>query len=124
MHTLNTSKTQQIINKCNSMVDFTHCINDTTAPWIVSIENICETKNPSLITDLNLKVKKVFEDSSNGDIIDSVGGWLDQKTGLYHVDANVHFYDKKLALAVAEMFKQKAIYNIDTDELCYTPDYE
>ena len=58
MQGLSTSEIQQIVNKCNTMVDFTHNVGQsiTTAPWVVSIETICETKNPSLIMTTGKKV--------------------------------------------------------------------
>lgn len=48
-----------------------------------------------------------------------VGGWLDEQTGDYYLDASWNFADKQTALAAAEEWNQKAIYDVAAEECVY-----
>ena len=108
------SLVQTIVNKCNSKKDFKFRLKkDTGANYIVSIKNIINTKNPSLVHDLNIKIDNLI----NEYIFDSVGMWLDKDTNLYNIDANLHFNSLDAAIRTGKRHSQKAIWDIKNNKV-------
>lgn len=109
---------QSIVNKINSKLDFTQKLPNSRSEesnWVVSTSSILITKNPSLEFDLLSKVSKALESDSL--IFDSIGGWLDAETGLYHIDLNSHFYAEGSAKTIAKVHNQKSYYNLSTNKV-------
>jgi hypothetical protein len=98
---------QTVVNKCNSKVDFTYNLNDSKSQYIVGIESIASSKNPSLEVDLRSKLAPYIDDVS----FDTIGGWMDHDTDLFHMDAGIKVSDLATALKMAKVNKQKAIYD-------------
>jgi len=102
------SEVQTIVNKANAKQDFTHdIINDFEGRYIVSHKSILTTNNPSLCFNLN----ELVSTSLDTEKYDSIGGWLDTDTDLYHLDANVHYKYLETAVLAGKLMKQKAIYD-------------
>lgn len=47
------------------------------------------------------------------------GGWYDKQTGLYYLDLTIIDQNKKISLAIARLFNQKAIFNLSNLESIY-----
>ena len=109
---------QSVVNKINSKLDFTQRLPDSRSEdqnWVVSTSSILICKNPSLEFDLLSKITKALE--SDPFIYNSIGGWLDPETGLYHVDLNSHFYSEESAKEIAKTHGQKSYYNLATNKV-------
>lgn len=105
---------QQVVNKIRAMQDFTYYLRDTKKRYIVSIENLHTSKNPSQFYD-NL-IKNIYRIIGSTYLkihgnYDSLGGWMDKETGLYSVDLNLHFNDLNDAVSNAKKFNQIAIFD-------------
>lgn len=112
----NPNKIQQIVNKCNNKIDFTYNLNDNNKRYIVSIKNIYLGFNPSLCSNLNLRVKKAIESN----LYDSIGGWNgygSYNSKPYYLDANIHFESLNKALDVAKKNGQLAIFDIKNNSV-------
>jgi len=126
MRSIDISRIQQIVNKCNSRKDFTFNLSKEPVEnfnYIVSVKNICKTVNPSLEFDLNKKIKDVLERTSylNEPYYDSIGMWKEED--IYHIDANVHVHDIDSAMRIVEMFPSTmAIYDIQNKKVLYVED--
>ncbi len=105
-----TTITQTILNKAKSRVDFTTYLNKSKSRYIVSYKNIYLGKNPSNFDGLILRIDKFVKSEA----YDSIGGWKDENTGNYYLDANLHFDKLETALQVAKMKGELAIF--DTKE--------
>lgn len=80
--------------------------NDVHKPYIVSyttIVEIHENINKFKTTDINTAYCLI-------------GGWFNKDTNIYHIEFNMAFHNKRLALIFARQQKQKAIYNLVTQE--------
>ena len=108
---------QFLVNKINAKKDFTYHLNGSKdiKRYVVSCLNIYTGKNPSLFTDMNLKLNEVI----NKDLYDSIGLWYCKDKNTYFVDANVHFYNLDNAKDLATTFEQIAIYDLLTNETIY-----
>lgn len=102
---------QELLNRCNSKVDFTYNLNNSKSRYIVGIESILTSTNPSLNFTLRTKLLPYIEDVS----FDTIGGWNDPKTGLFHIDAGVKVSDLATALKTAKQHKQTAIYDTENN---------
>lgn len=110
MKNIKINNVQKIVNKSNNKVDFTYNLNNNNNRYIVSVKNIYLGFNPSLCTDLNLRVKKIIDSN----LYDSIGGWNGQGTNKskpYYLDANVHFKSLDSAINVAKKNNQMAIFD-------------
>lgn len=111
MKPIKITQVQKIINLCNTKIDFTFELNKNDAPYIVSVKSLYCGKNPSLDFELNLKISDAINKTKIiSKYYDSIGGWTDEKNN-FCVDANVHFYNKTLAIDTAKVFNQKAIFD-------------
>ena len=110
MRNIKINNVQKIVNKSNNKVDFTFNLNNNKKRYIVSIKNIYLGFNPSLCTDLNLRVKKIIDSN----LYDSIGGWngySSNNSKPYYLDANLHFESLDMAVNVAKQNKQMAIFD-------------
>lgn len=125
MQALKTSEVQRIVNKCNSMQNFTYRLsnaktysdksgypveemyNEFGDRYIVSYEVLYTGKNPSTDHKLNQHIERILESP----YYDSIGGWLDPNTKEYYVGGNLHFSSKELAELAAQLRDQKAIFD-------------
>lgn len=46
----------------------------------------------------------------------TIGGWLDRATNTYYVDVGMNIHNREIALDIARIHDQKAIFNLDTME--------
>lgn len=121
---------QKILNKCHSMVNFTFDLHKKSrGRYVVSIKNLYTGVNPSLDNLLFKKIQDVLNDTQQIDKTKkykgvfcsycSIGGWNDKNTGLYHVDANLHFYSLYVALDIAKYFNQLSVFDLEKNEVIY-----
>ena len=96
MRNIETPLVQQILNKCNSRVNFTRDLTPSSGVkgrYIVSAVDIFKGKNPSMESGLILKIAEEIEAPcpfvDGGHFYNSIGGWLNPETGQYHVGANL-----------------------------------
>jgi len=111
---------QQIINNANYKQDFTINISKEKSinnRYVVSSLNLYTGKNPSLNFDLLTEVKSLIK--QNNGLFDSVGGWLNKETNIYHLDANMNFDDINFALKFAKVNKQTAIFDKLNNSVIY-----
>jgi len=111
---------QQIINNANYKQNFTINIgieNTVKNRYIVSCYPLYLGGNPSLDFDLLSKVSAICDNCNS--LFDSVGGWLDKETNLYSLDANLHFDELDIALRFANVNKQLAIFDKETEQVIY-----
>jgi len=90
-----------LAQKIKSKVSFTLNLKQNNARYIVSVKNLYTGKLPTAkaLTKIN------FAD------FDSVGGWTDDKTNIYYLDANLHFKDKYKAKTIGLALDQIAIFD-------------
>jgi len=103
---------QKIVNNANYKQDFTINIGiekSIDSRYIVSCYNLYSGKNPSLEFDLLSNVSDICKNCNS--MFDSIGGWLCPDTGVYFLDANMHFHDINFALKFAKVNKQIAIFD-------------
>ena len=111
---------QQIINNANYKQNFTINIgieNTVKNRYIVSCYPLYLGGNPSLDFDLLTNVNDICENCNS--MFDSIGGWLNKKTNLYSLDANMHFDNLDFALKFAKVNKQLAIFDKETQQVIY-----
>ena len=107
---------QDALNKANAKQDFTVKLPlASDGKFIVSHKSLYIGENPSICFDLIIKIRKAI-DSDN---YDSIGGWFDKKTGLYHVDANVHYLYHETANVAARIMNQVSYYDSSSGEVVY-----
>ena len=116
MYYIKTNPVQQIVNKANCFTNFTYYLNNNDVNYIVSICSIYEGNNPSLFYDLNLKVREII----NSKVFDSIGGWYNEETNIYYLDANIHFMTLSQAIETALKYNQVAIYDVKQSKVLYT----
>lgn len=124
MRHIEISLVQQIINKCNSRVNFTRDLTPSSGVkgrYIVSAVDIFTGKNPSMQSGLRLKIAEEIEAEcpfiSGGHYFNSIGGWLNQETGMYHIGANLHYFNLENAMDAARTTDQIAIYDRFIDDI-------
>lgn len=116
---LSTTKTQNILNKANQKLNFTYNLNSDKNRYIVSIKNIYTGKNPSLDFELIKRIEKYVKTG----YYSSIGGWLDKKTNVYYLDANIHLQMLHYALQLAKNNNQIAIFDTKKQETIYLNNY-
>jgi len=109
------TKFQDLINKVNAKQNFTYKLSDSKSRYIVSYKNLYTGKNPSLESELILTIEKFI----NSNMYDSLGGWYDKKTNLYYLDANLHISDINIALKIAKLKNQIAIFDNKEKQVIY-----
>lgn len=119
MRSTNIPLYQIITNKANSLQDFTFNLKDSNR-YIVSYRNIFTGKNPSLDFDLVRKVSNVLQYEN----CSSIGGWMDQKTNIYYLDCNKHFFYLKDAITFAKLNNQISIFDTYKKEVLYTKNFD
>jgi hypothetical protein len=109
MRAIKISTVQAVLNNCNSRINFTYYLDENNIKdrYIVSVKNIYTGKNASIVTNLNLKISEIIGTKK----YHSIGGWLDKKTNLYYIDANLHFNNIESAKLLAIKNEQIAIYD-------------
>ena len=107
MKAINTSLVQSIVNAANTKTDKTFMLSESSSRYVVSIQNIHSAKNMSLVFNLNTKIHKALNKSG----IDSIGTWTD-KSGVTHVDMNVHLDSIIDAIRLGTSCNQQAIYDL------------
>jgi len=124
MRDIQTPLVQQILNKCNSRVNFTRDLTPSSGVkgrYIVSAVDIFTGKNPSMQSDLILKLAEEIEAEcpfvDDGHYYNSIGGWLNQDTGMYHIGANLHYFNLENAMRAARTTDQIAIYDRFIDDI-------
>lgn len=124
MRHIETLLVQQILNNCNRRVNFTHDLTPSSGVkgrYIVSAVDIFQGKNPSMQSDLILKIAEELEAEcpflSGGHYFNSIGGWLNQETGMYHIGANLHYFNLENAMDAAKVTDQIAIYDRFADDI-------
>ena len=115
MRQIETSLGQRIYNLCNTKQDFTHSLTKHKGRYIVSCKNVLSTENMSFEAD---GITKVFNALKSTEF-DSLGGWLDKETEVYHLDLNSHFYNLDIALQVGYLNEQKAIFDTLENKVIY-----
>ena len=106
---------QDALNKANAKQDFTVKLPSAfNGKFIVSHESLYIGENPSICFDLIIKIGKAIDDK-----YDSIGGWFDKKTGLYHVDANLHYLYHETANVAARIMNQVSYYDSSSGEVVY-----
>ena len=106
---------QNILNKANSKNDFTVILKKNKGRYIVAQYNIYLGKNPSICSDLIIKISDTLEKN----IYDSIGGWLDSEKGNYWLDANIHFDNLNDCISTAKSSGELAIYDTLENEVIY-----
>jgi len=101
------SPLQDVVNKINAKVDFTHNINSTRLErYTVSTQNVLKTANPSLFSK---NTWQMVDDAFNSQH-ELFGGWLSDD-GIYFLDYGLSVSDLKAAMKIAKFNKQLAIYD-------------
>lgn len=119
MREIITTEAQAITNKINGEKDFTWTLNEGEGRYVVGCRNIFTGKTPSHQAGLRGDITELIGVNK----YDSIGGWRDQKTGIYYVDANLHFNGLTAAFFFAELNGEEAIYDTKTEEVLYTSDF-
>lgn len=118
MKSIQVTKQQQVINFADAKKEFTYNLKDIDKKqrYVVSCFSILTSKNPSME---NSTVSKIYDFFNCVDFkdFDSIGGWVDKKTNIYYLDANIHFYSLEYALNVAYLHKQKAIFDLKENKV-------
>ena len=121
MKAINIPLFQVITNKANSLQDFTFNLKDNlNRRYIVSYKNIYTGKNPSLQSDLCVKISDILEKEN----CCSIGGWMDKNTDLYYLDCNKHFFYLSDALNFARLNNQIAIFDNYKKEVLNLNDFK
>ncbi len=107
MRYLKTEKQQLIINKANNKQNFTYYLKNNQNRYIVGVKNIFNGKNPSLKCNLLKDVANILKNYN----FDSIGGWMDKKSNIYYLDANLHYSNKIKALKAAKILNEIAIFD-------------
>lgn len=117
MRATKTTLSQTILNKANNKIDFTHYLKESSKQkrYIVSITEIYKGTNPSLQFDLLTKISKIIHFNN----FDSIGGWYNNDTKMYCVDANLHFNDIIKAQILGAANKQVAIFDSLENKVIY-----
>ena len=101
------SPLQDVVNKINAKVDFTHNINNTRLErYTVSTQNILKTANSSLFSK---NMWQIVDDAFNSDQ-ELFGGWLSEDD-IYFLDYGLSVSSIKEAMKIAKFNKQLAIYD-------------
>jgi hypothetical protein len=120
MRVTETPTYQKVYNRIVSKEDFTYHFQKSSGRYVVASKNLYTGTNPSvefnLYHDVALAVKKGEQQA-----YDSIGGWLDESTGIYYVDLNVHLMDLKIAYMLAEELNQKSIYDLEEEVAIHLP---
>ena len=131
MREISISLTQRILNKANGRVNFTKELlpsSGVQGRYIVTSTEIFKGANPSNTTGLILEIayavdkQCVFHDEHF--YFNSIGGWTDPETNLYHLGANLHFFNLKNAVNAAKDSEQLAIYDKFTEQVIYLKDLQ
>lgn len=111
---------QAILNKANSMTDFTYYLKESSKKnrYIVSISEIYKGPNPSLQSNLLTEINKAVSNAN----FDSIGGWHNKEENVYCLDANIHFNDIVKAKILAAANLQVAIYDDFENKVIYIND--
>lgn len=121
MRAINIPLYQVLTNKANQRLDFTYNLRDNlNRRYIVSYKNIFTGKNPSLDSNLCVKISNILETEN----CCSIGGWTDEKTNLYYLDCNKHFFYLTDALNFARLNNQIAIFDNYKKEVLNLKDFE
>jgi len=110
---------QRLINKVNSKESFTYLSNENNGRYIVGIETLHKSKNPSLnYEDIYSDFYDMNDAFFNDNNISGVGGWLNEETGTYYVDYIKTYNDIFDALNKARQNNEIAIWdNIEQKEI-------
>ena len=90
-----------LAQKIKNKVSFTFNLKQNNARYIVSVKNIYTGKLPTA---------KVLAKINYADF-DSIGGWTDNNTNIYYLDANLHFKDKYKARTIGIALDQIGIFD-------------
>jgi len=90
-----------LAQKIKNKVSFTFNLKQNNARYIVSVKNLYTGKLPTA---------KVLAKINYADF-DSIGGWTDDKTNIYYLDANLHLKDKYKAKTIGIALGQIAIFD-------------
>lgn len=115
MINLSITITQQINNKANARRDFTTYLSKSNSRYILSVKNLYTGKNPSICFDLISRISDTVEKN----IYDSIGGWIDTKTNIYYLDANIHFDSLRECISNAKSYGELAIYDTVDNKVIY-----
>lgn len=105
-----TPEYQKLYNKVCAKQDFTYDFPGSKGRYVVSTTSIWKGNNPSMEFGLIVDIKDTLETASRQGF-DSIGGWVDLDTGLYHLDLNLRLDDLKMAILLAEDNDQKCIWD-------------
>mgnify|MGYP003674860913 FL=1 len=115
MINLSITITQQVNNKANAKRDFTTYLSKSKDRYILAVKNLYTGKNPSTCFDLISRIS----DTIDKNIYDSVGGWMDTKTDIYYLDANMHFDSLNECISNAKGLGELAIYDTIDNKVIY-----
>jgi len=115
MINLSITITQQINNKANARRDFTTYLSKSKDRYILAVKNLYTGKNPSICFDLISRISETIEKN----IYDSIGGWMDPKTNIYYLDANMHFNNLSECISNAKGLGEIAIYDTIDNKVIY-----
>tara|TARA_R110002073_G_scaffold222691_3_gene382883 strand:- start:1165 stop:1548 length:384 start_codon:yes stop_codon:yes gene_type:complete len=121
----NLTLAQSIYNRANSRENFTSPLNSAfhKGRYVVGCTEVFVGKNPSICPAWRMKLTEVLEERMGTgtfySFYDSIGGWKDEKTGVYYVSANLHFHGREIALRQAKANGQIAIYDQEEGKVIY-----
>jgi hypothetical protein len=110
---------QTILNKANSKQEFTTVLNDNAGRYVVAHKNLYLGSNPSNRFDLIERISDTVDNNEHH----SIGGWIDQDTGNYWLDANIHYNNFTLAIETARHLGEIAIYDTIDNKVIITNDH-
>ena len=121
MRDIKIPKHQQIVNKINAMQDFTYYKKKKCKlRYVVGCNNLYKGENPSMQWfNSNEKIDEILKDET----FEGVGGWLDKENNIYYVDAVKTYLTLSVAMGMANMFKEKAIYDTKENKVLKVKDY-
>ena len=121
MRDIKIPKHQQIVNKINAMQDFTYYKKKKCKlRYVVGCSNLYKGESPSMQWfSSNEKIDEILKDET----FEGVGGWLDKENNIYYVDAMKTYLTLSVAMGMANMFKEKTIYDTKEDKILKVKDY-
>jgi len=121
MRDIKIPKHQEIVNKINAMQDFTYYKKKKRKlRYVVSCNNLYKGENPSMKWfSSNEKIDEILKDET----FEGIGGWFDKENNIYYVDAVKTYLTLSVAMGMANMFKEKSIYDTKENKVLKVKDY-
>ena len=115
MKDIKVSKLQSIVNLVRSKKDGTIFLTNNHERYLVSSKTIFKGSKKDIPTNLHQFLSSYIEDVS----FEFIGTWYDEEEDLFYIDLGYTYFSKNIALKIAKILKEKAIYDIEEKEVIY-----